>query len=425
MTAFRLALAYLRWRPLSAVLNVVLMALGVATLVLLLLFGHQLEQRVQRDAGDVDLVVGAPGSPLQLILSSVFHADIPTGNIALDAAERIAEHRQVAEAIPLALGDQFRGFRIVGTDLAYPALYGAEVADGRMWDGSMEAVLGARTAEVIGRGVGSRFVGAHGLDAGGGGHTHDYAPYKVVGVLAPTGTVLDRLILTSVESVWDVHAEPDGHEHDAEHHGHEAEDATPETPQDAFEAERAEAEAAGDEELTALLVRYASPMAALQLPREINRQAGLQAASPAFETARLMQLLGTGFDAVRAFGAVLLGAAGLALFVGLYNALRERRGDLAVLRALGAPPGTVCAVLLIEGVVSACVGAALGLILGHGAAEWIGTWVADARGVPLTGWIWLPGELWLIAGAGAIGALAALIPAIAAYRVEVARALQS
>lgn len=423
MNVLRLSIAYLRWRPLAALLNVLLMALGIAALVVLLLFGHQLEQRIQRDAAGVDLVVGAPGSPLQLVLSSVFHVDIPTGNIPLEDAEAIADHRHVAETIPLALGDSYRGFRIVGTEETYPALYGAETAAGGLWTESMEAVLGRQAAQATGLTVGDAFVGTHGLN-GAEDHVHDYAPYEVVGVLERTGTVLDRLILTSVQSVWDVHAEPDEHDHDADHHhDEEASGAAPDTPEEALEAGREAAEAADPQELTALLVRYASPLAALSLPREINAMGGLQAASPAYETARLMQLVGVGLDGVRTFAGVLLAAAGLALFIGLLNALRERRRDIAVLRALGAGPGTIFTLLIFEGVLMALIGASLGLLLGHGATEALSLWLADAHGLPFTGWIWLPGELGLLLAAGAIGGVAALIPAVSAYRTDVARIL--
>ena len=272
----------------------------------------------------------------------------------------------------------------------------------------MEAVAGADAAARAGLAPGRTFSGTHGLLADDhGGHVHDYAPYTVVGVLEPTGTVLDRLILTPVESVWHVHDEEAGHRHE-ENHGHEAVADDPD---------------AAPRELTALLVRYRSPLAALALPREINREPGLMAASPAYESARLMEILGFGLDTVRAFAWVLVGAAALALFIGLYNALRERRHDLAVMRTLGASRLRVFLWIISEGVLLAVLGAGLGLLLGHGAAEVLGSWLGAVRQVPFTGTVWLPGELWLLAAAAGIGALAALPPAIQAYRTDIATTL--
>ena len=117
-----LSLAYLKDRGLNTALNILLLALSVASLVILLLFSSQLENRFDKDAQGIDMVVGAKGSPLQLILSSVYHVDIPTGNVPLDTVPLLRRQLGVAEAIPLALGDSFRSFRIVGTEPAYPAL---------------------------------------------------------------------------------------------------------------------------------------------------------------------------------------------------------------------------------------------------------------------------------------------------------------
>ena len=123
MTIFGLCIAYLRDRKLNTLLNILLLTLGVATLVLLLLFSRQLEGRLERDAQGIDLVVGAKGSPMQMILSGVFHIDAPTGNVPLETVDMLRRQRSVGQAIPLALGDNFRGYRIVGTEPTYPALY--------------------------------------------------------------------------------------------------------------------------------------------------------------------------------------------------------------------------------------------------------------------------------------------------------------
>ncbi|HET6522228.1 MAG TPA: ABC transporter permease, partial [Geminicoccaceae bacterium] len=170
MNLLTLTLAYLRARILTTGLNLVLLALGVATIVVLILFGAQLADRLTRDARGFDLVVGAKGSPMQLILSAIYHADVPTGNVPAAATEELRADPMVRSVIPLALGDSLRGFRIVGTEHAYADHYGARLADGRLWAEPLEATLGARVAAATGLGVGDRFVGSHGLGAGGPAH---------------------------------------------------------------------------------------------------------------------------------------------------------------------------------------------------------------------------------------------------------------
>jgi len=389
MTLAGLSLAYLRARPLATALNLLLLALGVATITVLILVTGQLENRMGRDARGIDLVAGAKGSPMQLVLSAVFHLDAPTGNIPLAEANALAKQRFVKKAIPLALGDSYKSFRIVGSNHEYPAHYGARVADGRLWSAPMEATLGAEVAARAKLAVGAKFAGAHGLGEGGDEHANE--PYQVVGVLAPTGTVIDRLILTSVESVWEVHE-----------HG---------------------APAGAPKELTALLIQYASPLAAATLPRMVNASSSLQAASPAYESARLFRMIGVGVDVLRAFGVVLMLAAGLSVFIALLNALEERRYDLAVMRMLGATPARLMGLMLLEGSLLAVAGGIAGLGLGHLMTEALGAALRQAQQAAVSGWAWSDEEWWLLAASLGVGILAALIPAWRAYRRDVAPVL--
>jgi putative ABC transport system permease protein len=235
---------------------------------------------------------------------------------------------------------------------------------------------------------------------GGGGEEHSNMVYSVVGVLGRTGGVLDRLVLTSIESVWQVHEEEHG-------------------PAD--EAERKALEE--DREVTVLLVQYASPLAAATLPRQINSKSELQAASPAYETARLFRIVGVGVEALRAFAIVLIIAAGLSVFIALYTALEERRYDLAVMRTLGASPARLFGLLIMEGVVLAVLGTLIGLVLGHAFASALGVWLESQQQYPVTGLEWRAEELWLAAVALGVGFIAALLPAWRAYRTDVSRTL--
>jgi len=406
-----LALAYLRDRPLTTALNVLLLAVAVAMLVLLLQLGTQTSARFERDARGIDLVVGAKGSPLQLIQSAVFHIDQPTGNIPLESLARMRGDPGVARVVPLALGDNFNGYRIVGTDAGFAALYGTRLAQGRDFGTPMEAVLGAEVARVTGAAVGQKFVGSHGLAAEDGqDQGHDHAPFTTVGILAPTGGVADRLILTSVESVWQVHG-IESH-HDEEHGDHDHHDHAEETGPDALEPE-----------LTALLVTYRNAAAAMRVPAMINRQSALQAAVPATETARLLDLVGASLEAIRLFAWLLAATGGLAILVALIGIVRARAGDLALLRVMGAGRAQVFGTVMLEGVLTALGGAAIGWVAAHSLIMAARAHYPTLVELGLAPWQPLPAELAVLAGVVGIGALAALIPAIGVYRLDPARVL--
>ena len=396
MSLVQLAWSYLRARPLGTLLNVLLLALGVGTIGFVLIVNEQIGSSLDRDAKGIDLVVGAKGSPMQLILSGIFHLDAPTGNIPLAAVQEFARDPLIRRVVPLSLGDSFRGFRIVGTSPEYVALYGATMGSGRMWKDRMEAVLGAAVAARTGLRVGDRFAGSHGLSEGGAEHAA--AVFTVVGVLQPSGTVLDRLVLIDTASVWFVH-----------------------------EAHHADAGAKDDDEderqVTVLLIQYATPLAAASLPRRINAETNLQAASPAYEAARLFRMIGVGADVIRAFGGVVLAAAALSLFIALYHALNERAYDIAVLRTLGARPGSIALMLMLEALMLALLGGALGLILAHGLVAVLAWWMAEQESLRISAWVFSAGELWLPVPALVAAALAALLPSWRAAHADISATL--
>jgi putative ABC transport system permease protein len=394
-----LAWRYLWARPLVALLNLALLGLGLGAITFVLLVSDQVERALQRDLAGIDLVVGAKGSPLQLILAGVFHLDVPTGNIPLQTVQTLRSHALVERVVPLSLGDSVQGFRIVGTTPEYLALYGAAVERGRPWSAPLEAVLGADAARASGLREGSTFVGTHGL--GRGGHAHGDTPYTVTGVLARCGCVLDRLVLTSLESVWQVH---------------EDDVALDDADRAALEAER---------EVTLLLVGYRSPLAAATLPRWVDAQPGLQAAAPALESARLLRLIGVGTEVLRGFGALVVLVAALSVFVALTHAVREREGDLAMLRMLGAPPSRVAALVSAEALWLVGLGLALGLALGHALTHALGWMLAAQRSLAITGGWWAPQQWLVVAAAVALALVAAAWPAWRAYRLDVTTLLQA
>jgi len=417
MNLFKLSWKYLTFRPLSTGLNVFLLALGLAIITVLLLIQDQFEKKMSQDAAGIDLVVGAKGSPLQLILAGVYHIDFPTGNIPMDEAQKLSRNRLVKNIIPMALGDNYQGFRIVGTNHDYPALYEAKMQSGVLWTKPFEVVLGAEVAGKSGYKVGDEFLGSHGISVGS--HEHDANKFKVVGVLERKGNVLDRLILTSVESIWYTHdegeAEPaDSTTNQEEHHMIKLQDSV---------AVKGFPKTSESRDLTTLLIQYRNPMAAIQLPRLINSGTSMQAASPSFEMSRLFELLGVGITLLQGLAVVIIGISGLGIFIALYNSLKERKYDLAILRAIGASRGQLLLLIFLEGIMLTFMGAVLGILLGHTFLSVIIS--QNEQGVvgSLQPWIFLKQELWIVVYALTVGVLASIIPAFAAYQTSIAKQL--
>ncbi|MEO0474021.1 MAG: ABC transporter permease, partial [Bacteroidota bacterium] len=202
-------------------MSLLLLLLGVGTISLLLLLNHQLDEQFKRNLRGIDLVLGAKGSPMQLILANVYHIDDPTGNIPYRLYDSLshawANNRAIETVIPLSYGDNFDGFRILGTEKSYLELYEGKLAEGKLWQKSMEATIGANLAREKGLSLGDQFAGGHGM------HAHDDHPFTVVGILEANGSVLDQLILTAPESILEMHGEH--HDHAEEEHKHEEEDA--------------------------------------------------------------------------------------------------------------------------------------------------------------------------------------------------------
>jgi putative ABC transport system permease protein len=414
MNIFILVWSYLKSKPLNTVLNIVLLALGIAVITVLLLFNKQLEEKISSNAKGIDLVVGAKGSPLQLILCNIFHIDFPTGNINLKEAERIARNRLIKKAIPLALGDSYQAYRIIGTNKEYAELYKAELSQGEWWNTEMEVAIGVNVAEALKFSIGDKFESTHGLTQGG--HAHEAQKFIVKGILKRSNSVLDNLILTNVESIWHVH----------EAHSDE-EESDPARQQDStfIPSKLIATHPAGDstKEITSMLIQYRSPMAAIQLPRLINGQSSMQAASPAFETARLFSILGVGVNILMSFAYVLIFISALSIFIALYNSLKERRYDLAIMRSMGASRAKLFITVLAEGSVLTFLGSITGLILAHGILMMLAGVVEATRKAGISGLIFYSEEWIILAGSLFLGVLCALLPAIQAYRTDISKVL--
>lgn len=440
----------------ATLLSIVLTAFGVAILLVIYISGDTFEKQLENNSKNVDLVIGAKGSPMQLILSSLYHVDNPTGNISLAEANKIAENPFVQLAVPISLGDNYKGHRIIGTDTSFMGLYELKMAEGKLWSKSFEIVLGAEVARKHQLKIGDEIHSAHGLSADA--HVHDDHPFKVVGILSPARSVVDNLILSNLASVWEVHGiahegehihGPDcDHDHDHNHdHGdgdHNHQHATAhEHTHDHVEAEEGlvkekpimesptMVKSIGQDmiedhgvEITALLVKYSSPAAIGVLPRLVNQSTHMQAASPAIESSRIFSLLGVGLDSLAILAYVIMLIAALSVFISLYNALKDRRYDMAIMRTMGATKTKLFTLVVAEGLVITLIGGVIGLLLGHSILYYISTQTSQSADF-IEAFKLYPNELLILAAAIALGVIAALIPAFKAYNTTISKTLAS
>ncbi len=379
----------LKSRWINCLLSTLLTAFGLSIAILITQFTDNVQNRINNDGKGIDIVIGAKGSPLQIVLSSIYHIDVPTGNIPLEEVEKFITHPQVEQAIPLALGDSWKGKRIVGTTKNYLNHYEAKIQKGRTWDEEYEVVIGSS----INLRLNDEFIGSHGLFDGG--KDHDEHKYKVVGILKSTGTVLDNLILTDLNSVLEMHhhkkvdlnnfenlklknndnlKKNDSHN---QHH-HNDHDESESNTHDIHDHESRESKVhnehshQGNEdtienkhssEITALLITTKTPIANINLPLKINKETLMQAANPAKEITRLSSMLGIGSKSLNILSVILICFAALSVFSGLAANLENRMGDLSILRAIGYSKKRIFKLICFEGIFIALIGVIIGIVI--------------------------------------------------------------
>lgn len=394
----RIAFKNLLHKPLYAVLCWLLLACSTAVLLLLIILSSQAKEQLEKQIDGVDMVLGAKGSPLQLILSSVYNIDAPTGNIYLEEAQRFMQHPLVESAIPVSLGDSYMGYRIIGTTDAYLKKYNLQPASGKVFSKAMEVVVGATVAQRSQLKIGSEFAGTHGL--GEKGHVHEEHSYVVTGILPATGLSVDQLILTPLQSVWEIHETH--HEEHEEHEGHEA----------------------VKQQITAVLIKFKSPLAQLQMPRMVNENTNMQAAVPAIEINRLQSLMGSGTAVLRILGWLLAALATCSIFVMLVQGTHERRYELALLRSMGYGRGKLLGLVLAEAAILGIAGILGGFLLSRLGGWFLQQEVFSHYHLNFSGaWKITPADMITAVAILVACLLAALFPAIRAFRLNISKTL--
>ena len=397
MNIFKLSIKNIFNKPLSSAISLVLLILGVGIISLLLQLNSLIKDQMNNNLKGIDMVVGAKGSPLQLILSSVYHIDSPTGNISLKEAENISNNRMVGSSVKILYGDNYKGFRIVGAEKKFIDLYNGVIKEGKEWNSPYEVLVGSKVYEKLKINLGDELVSSHGLRETGEAHDDEY--FKVVGLLEPSNSVIDQLIVTSPESVWDIH---DTHDHDdEEEHEHEHE----------------------DKEITAMLIKFKSPMNIIQFPRQINENTNLQAAVPSYEISRLFKLFGFGIETLSYLAYIIIIVSGFSLFINLFNSMSERKYEMALIRTLGASRFQLSTMIIFESLILTILGFILGLLFSRFGVMFVSSLMEESLNYNLNSFKVLSEEYWLLGLSVLIGLISSLIPAIQVYKMNISKIL--
>ena len=407
MNILRLSWKNIRSKPLPSLLSMLLLAVGLSTAIILKLTEYQLTENINNTGKDVKLVIGAKGSRLQLVLSSVFQIDNPTGNINYGFYTLLKRNRMIKEMIPVSMGDSYKRKRIVGTNHDYIRLFSGKLKEGVLFEKPLEANIGSVVATELGLKVGDEFVGGHGMEEVL--HSHDEYKYKVVGVLERSGSVLDNLVLTPVQTVWIMHA---GHGHDSEYtlggtensmldeyapedsllqkhaeheHEHESHDHGHENDHHDHVEVNLDSVLANidpkDKEITAILFPNLSGNAKIGVLNNANNQPNMMAVDPAPEIMLLKNKLTPFVAIIIAISWFITIIAMFSVFIGLLNSLRGRKYEIALMRVLGASKAKVLASILFEGVILSVLGYLI--VFGFKSCRYGTNWKLDAKRISI------------------------------------------
>lgn len=410
-----LAWASLRSRALSVSLTVLVITLSVVLLLGVERVRTQAHEGFASTVSGTDLIVGARSGPVNLLLYSVFHIGDPTNNVSWQSYQELSSLPQVKWAVPLSLGDSWRGYRVVGTSggyfehYRYGAGHALAFAQGRPFDDLYDAVIGAEVAHAQKVGIGDEIVLAHGTGAVTLA-THADKPFRVAGILQRTGTPVDSSVLVSLPAIEAIHVDWR---------------SAVQLRSQSVSAEQARHLDLTPTSITAFMLGLNSRIATFSVQRRINEypDEAMLAILPGVTLQQLWQSLGTAERALQLISAMVVLLGMVSLVALLVSTLQERRREMAVLRAIGARPGYIASLLVVEAVATsalACVLALAALVVASLAGR---GWAMANFGLSITH-IWPDGrELAWVAGVLAISAVAGLVPALLAYRRTLADGL--
>lgn len=389
-------------KPLQSALSILLIGCSIALTIVVMLLAGSIQQGLIKAAEPFDLIVGAKGSPNQLVLNTVFLQDVPIGNIAYDLVDELEKNPLVESAIPIGFGDNYRGFRIISTEekiFTHTIKSGAPVwlqlEQGKEFSAPFEAVIGAKTAEATGLRIGDQFSSSHGVVAGSGGDEHA-EKFTVVGILKEVYGPYDSGILVSLESTWKMH---EHHEHDGKHEHDEPEAIEHDENHDHKKS------------TTVILVKPKGYAEAMQLYQQFQKKHDAQLIFPSQVVVKLFAILGEGQKILQVIGYAVLAMALLVSAFSLYWSALSRTRERAILRSIGAGNRDILAIVFGEGVILITSGIVFGTALGHSIFSMIAHILQQKTSIAITGSFTL-GEVNMLIAVLIVGILASVVPAV-------------
>ena len=410
MNLIRLSLLFWINKPYSAILHSILIAVPVVIFISVGVIKRQVSSKLLTHSENVDLILSAPGNPLQITLSGILFTGNPSGTINVEDARKVVRNRAVRLAVPVILGDYYRGFRVIGTNHNYLEIQSAEVRNGRLWKTEMEVVIGHSAARKLNIDVGDRL-------SVEGENNSDFSQdeiqfYEVVGILDRSRTALDRVILTSVESFWEIDEKLD----DSAYPIMDTIIREMDEPYNIFPFDFPENPAGI---LSCVLIQYRSPVAALTYPKYVKRESSLQPITPTVELLRLKGTIDHISDYFIVFAFVLAGIIGVLIVQFFNNILEKHETDFAVFRAIGSSRYKIIYLLLILALLIADTGAFTGIIFGHISAHIVSNSLPFMKIAGITGWSFYVVEILIYLLVHLLTILMASNSAIKAYNMDV------
>ncbi|MCO5249533.1 MAG: ABC transporter permease [Chitinophagales bacterium] len=376
---------------LTTMFNITMLAFGTTIISLILVLNYSYNQKIKRDLQNVDIVAGAKGSPLQLVLSGVYHIDYPSDDISMKKVESLGQYSGIKTITPIAFNGHFKDTKILGTETSYLEKYGAQPAQGRMFTQDFEVVIGDEVQKSQKLGLNDNFVETSDNDW----KSQKYPPqkYKVVGVLAKTNTVLDYLIVSNLHTVWTIarHNQSDSSLY------------------------------SGDRVSVALLELY-RPTDQEEIVRKINRETNLLAAAPTSEINRLSHLTGLGTTLLEGIAWSIVFLAALSIFITVQRKIQDRKYELAIMRLVGATRYNLINIILIETWITTTIG----YLVGMGVSR-LGIWILQNKVIQestLTiAYKFTPSEKYLLPILLILSTVAVVMPLIYVFRLNVSKIL--
>jgi putative ABC transport system permease protein len=381
MTAAQIAWAHLKHRAWATSILLVTMALALASIIAMLLFSQQYARRLHKDVKGIDLVFAKTGDAAAITRQSILHVDRPAEQMSLSEVDAIRNNPIISWSVPVYVADNYRGYRIVGTEQKFSFLYKAELEPGsNFWGTPFDAVIGSDVSKRTGLDIGDNFRATNGLTRGGTVQGGDYE-YVVTGILQPTGGVIDGLILTSMQSLWNAHS---------------------------------------NQYVSALIVRTEDKQALAAYARQ---QTHLNFAAPSLVATAMLAANDRLFKSLYGIALIVVIGSIFAIHITLQHSVAPRSGDFAMLRVMGATPKKLFQQIVMEAVLLATIGTLSGFFIGHLAIAALAWFLPPTRGTGLSGIAYTWPEIILLLSTFLLGILAGLYPAFKAKRVAVVEAI--